>query len=236
MRPTILLPTLALGGCVLIFDGDDDDSGSFETCDAAVAAIEDELDDLRACTTDAQCGQVLAGTSCGCTRNLVVREDADPTRFWALWDDAVALSCDVGTSPCDCPEAYGFVCDDGQCGWRYVSAYGYLPDCRTAEGDPFQVDDVRVVGDTLELDVAYGGGCETHDFSLCWPDGAFMESSPVQASLEVLHDDHGDACDAWLSETVSLDLVPLKAAYRAAYGGSGTILINVAGEQVAYTL
>ena len=47
-------------------------------------------------------------------------------------------------------------------------------------------DDTPVIADdTLTLTVSYGGGCETHDFTLVASD-VFMESYPVQL-LSLIH-------------------------------------------------
>lgn len=204
------------------------------TCDDVQQSFEDAAAEIRSCTEDAECGQVLTGTSCGCTRDWVARLDADPTEFYALLDDAA--SCDLGLDGvCDCPEAYGFECADSTCAWDYDMG-AYLPDCQADHGDPYDVGGVTLEGDTLTVTLSAGGGCEDHDWALCWPDGSFAESDPVQAFLEVWHDDHDDACDAIISEDVAFDLVPLKTAWQDAYGGgSGTILISVGGESVEYS-
>lgn len=203
------------------------------TCDDVQQTFDDAAASIRSCTEDAECGQVLPGTSCGCTRDWVARLDADPTDLYALIDDAGA--CDLGLEgTCDCPEAYGFECADGTCEWDY-SAGAYLPDCHADQGDPYDVGGVSLDGDTLTVSVSAGGGCEDHDWVLCWPDGVFAESDPVQAFLEVWHDDHDDPCDAIISEDVPFDLVPLRTAWQASYGsGPGTIVVSVGGESVEY--
>ncbi|MEL6178608.1 MAG: hypothetical protein AAFS10_06625 [Myxococcota bacterium] len=94
--------------------------GNGFTCDSALSAYTEELSTIQSCTTDAECGQPLTGTSCGCTRNLVARNDADTTRFYELQRETVTLGCDLGSSTCDCPEADGFICDAGVCNWNYT--------------------------------------------------------------------------------------------------------------------
>ena len=111
-----------------------------------------------------------------------------------------------------------------------------LPDCHASDGFATEVASASVTGDTLTLTVSYGGGCETHEFALCWPDGAFMESDPVQVALELWHGGPPDACDAWITEDRTFDLTPLKEAWQAAYQQtSGTIVVHVAGQTVDYT-
>lgn len=109
-------------------------------------------------------------------------------------------------------------------------------ECATDDGDPITVDAVRVVGDTLEVDVGHGGGCEEHTYQICWPDQSFMESDPVQVDLEVYHDAHGDGCEAYLQSTLEFDLTPLKESYLDGYQAtSGEIVIHLDGETVTYT-
>jgi hypothetical protein len=94
-----------------------------DPCDAIVEAFESEAASIRSCTADTECGQVLAGTSCGCTRNWVARHDADTSDFEAIMAEAHEAGCMLpGTiSTCDCPPADGFVCDAGVCGWNYTA-------------------------------------------------------------------------------------------------------------------
>lgn len=91
------------------------------TCENALTEVAAELEAIQSCVTNAECGQPLPGTSCGCTRNLVATADADPSAFYELREEAAELGCLVGgISTCDCPQADGFVCDDGRCTWNYL--------------------------------------------------------------------------------------------------------------------
>jgi hypothetical protein len=102
--------------------------------------------------------------------------------------------------------------------------------------DAYQFMSARVQGDTLHVDVQYGGGCETHDFALLVTP-IFMESFPVQMSGTLAHDAKGDRCRALVGSTLRFDLSPLKRLYQQAYGhGSATIQLSVTGwpERVRY--
>ena len=74
--------------------------------------------DLRACTTAATC-EAVPGTSCGCTRNLVVNGANDLAPLWDVIDGMNAAGCGL-VSTCDCPAADGYQCVNGLCGWNYV--------------------------------------------------------------------------------------------------------------------
>lgn len=115
---------LTLSACPGELDGDSDpDSDSARTCTEIVSDFEAETSAIRSCSEASECGTELDGTSCGCTRDWVARVDADTTRFYALIEEASAAECDLGLiSPCDCPEASGYACEDGTCTWNYASA------------------------------------------------------------------------------------------------------------------
>ncbi|MDC0666247.1 hypothetical protein [Nannocystis radixulma] len=84
-----------------------------------------------------------------------------------------------------------------------------LPNCADlGEGDPFDINTAKVVGDQLVLEVGYGGGCETHDFTLCF-DGIVLDTDFIK--LAVHHDAHGDACLAFVLEERAFDLTPTQS-------------------------
>lgn len=91
------------------------------SCEDVRRAFEAELESIQSCDSDAQCGQVLTGTSCGCTRNLVARTDADASRLRQLLETEIdGQRCVSLGSTCDCPAADGFACNDGRCAWNHT--------------------------------------------------------------------------------------------------------------------
>jgi hypothetical protein len=99
----------------------------------------------------------------------------------------------------------------------------------TEPADAVVIGAAAVVGDALVVTVSYSGGCAVHDFQYCWT-GEFLESFPVQVPTSISHDGHDDPCDAFPSEELTFDLLPLRAAYEAGYGvGPATIEINLDG-------
>lgn len=107
-----------------------------------------EIDSIQACESDDECGQPLQGTSCGCTRNLVARKDADIGRFEELRDEHGAR-CDGGlVSTCDCPEANGFKCSSNRCGWNYQNQGACT---ETPPGQLCLKRDAGALGATLEV-------------------------------------------------------------------------------------
>lgn len=115
--------TLSRGdlGLMLVVAPDPVDAPS---CTTLQEEFEAEAEAVRRCSADAECGQVIEGTSCGCTRDWVARNDADLGEFWRLAAAAEDMTCawaGFGSS-CDCPETDGYACVDDACTWNYVAA------------------------------------------------------------------------------------------------------------------
>ena len=99
-----------------------------------------------------------------------------------------------------------------------------------------------IENDTLTLTVSYGGGCETHDFTLV-TDGRFMESDPVQLAVTLTHDAKDDPCEAYLTDSYVFDLTSIKTLYQEDYGiDEGSIILNLrhlgdpGARELVYTL
>ena len=91
----------------------------------------------------------------------------------------------------------------------------------------YNADSVLVKNDTLSVWIRYGGGCQPHEFYLIMSPAGFLESSPAQANLYLLHVNHFDACRAQLSKRVDFDITAIADAYRAAYHTDGSVLLNI---------
>jgi hypothetical protein len=74
--------------------------------------------------------------------------------------------------------------------------------------DPFYLESIVIHGTTADIVVSYSGGCETHTFEVVW-DGNITNTNPLSIDLILLHDAHGDMCEAFITETISVDLVEL---------------------------
>lgn len=95
--------------------------GAALSCQELQAQRLAELATIQSCGGDSECGQPLVGTSCGCTRDLVARADADTTRFYAIESALQEQGCDGFATTCDCPPADGFRCVSGTCSWNYTN-------------------------------------------------------------------------------------------------------------------
>lgn len=101
--------------------------------------------------------------------------------------------------------------------------------------DPLNVSNVKIAGDRLFVDIGHGGGCAEHTYRACW-EGSFLESNPVQANIVLEHDANGDMCEAYLQETLEIDLTPMRENYEMGYPGTdGIILLGIGGEGATYS-
>ena len=114
------------------------------------------------------------------------------------------------------------VSDSVQAG-RVVVAGG---DAKLGEDD-YVLNDATITGDTLEVSVSYGGGCETHAFTLVIA-ASFIDSSPVRLPAVLRHEANDDACEAWLTESYGFDLAIVRTRYREVYGpGAGRVVLQL---------
>ena len=95
-----------------------------------------------------------------------------------------------------------------------------------AGGDVYNFNSATVEGDTLTLSVSYGGGCETHEFTL-FAEPEFLGPLPggmIGIGISIAHNANDDMCEAWLTESYDFDLTPIKEKYQAEYNqDAGTI-------------
>ena len=93
--------------------------------------------------------------------------------------------------------------------------------------DAFELNEAAITGDSLAVEVSYGGGCRDHQFTLV-ASGAFMESDPVQINVALAHNANEDPCERWVTEGYLFDLTPIKALFQKAYQqDSGVIVLQL---------
>lgn len=73
------------------------------------------------------------------------------------------------------------------------------------ESDAFFLNTTQREGDILYIEVSYSGGCEMHQFNVIW-DGVIYYSEPPQAYIVLTHSANNDACEAFIEETLTIDL------------------------------
>lgn len=81
---------------------------------------------------------------------------------------------------------------------------------------PYAIEDARVDGDDLYLQVSYTGGCEEHLFELVALND-FLASQPVQADLLLTHDANMDNCESLVKEDLKFSLLSIKEEYKIVF-------------------
>ncbi len=72
-------------------------------------------------------------------------------------------------------------------------------------GDDFNIENSEIIGDSLILNVSYGGGCKQHIFSL-YSNGSYLKSLPLQMELTLHHQANEDMCRAFLNQRLAFDI------------------------------
>ncbi|MGK9475760.1 hypothetical protein [Melioribacter sp. OK-6-Me] len=79
--------------------------------------------------------------------------------------------------------------------------------------DPYVINKMELLDDKLILQVSYSGGCRKHEFYTLWYYPPWSSVSDV--NLYLMHDNNGDMCEAYLSDTVFIDLGPIKQYFQS---------------------
>ena len=82
-----------------------------------------------------------------------------------------------------------------------------------AAGDPIDIFDAWIEGDTLKVDIGHSGGCAEHGYAL-WTTRASTRSLPPQHSVLLTHDANGDMCEAYLRRTLDFSLNPIRRLHQ----------------------
>ena len=87
-----------------------------------------------------------------------------------------------------------------------------------AGADAYNFNSATIEGDTLTVSVSYGGGCETHEFTLfAEPEFISVPGELTMLGISIAHNANGDMCEAWLTESYDFDLTPIKKKYQEEY-------------------
>jgi len=71
--------------------------------------------------------------------------------------------------------------------------------------DPFDLVDFRIEGDSAYIKVSYSGGCNRHTFEVIWSE-SYIKTNPPLTDILIIHDSHGDMCEAYVTETLVFSL------------------------------
>ncbi|MHA2294267.1 MAG: hypothetical protein ACXACK_19065 [Candidatus Hodarchaeales archaeon] len=101
----------------------------------------------------------------------------------------------------------------------------------TSPRDSVEFLRVELEDDLLTIKFSYGGGQMAHDFELIGS-GEYMESFPIQTTLVLSHDSHGDLAKSLITKELIFDLKPLAEDFFSIYSFFApniTLQINLEG-------
>lgn len=77
-----------------------------------------------------------------------------------------------------------------------------------SKGEAYSINNVKRVGDFLQINLSYSGGCKTHDFEIIW-DGIVYKDKPCHMNLLLIHNANNDTCEALITKTIIVNLEEL---------------------------
>ncbi len=88
-------------------------------------------------------------------------------------------------------------------------------------GDTFDIDSFYVEDNWLNIIVGYSGGCEPHIFDIVWDGNTsaisdsvnYGDNSSIVFNIAIKHDANSDACEAYITDTLKVDLNILLKEY-----------------------
>jgi len=98
--------------------------------------------------------------------------------------------------------------------------------------DAIKFEDVKLNGNTLEIKVSYGGGCENHTFELIGSPNISKSLPPIR-SIQLIHRAHKDACKALIIKEMAFDISAF--AYKKESGSTIYLQLDGWDEKLLYT-
>ncbi len=93
--------------------------------------------------------------------------------------------------------------------------------------DYYRLLDATIEGRILKLHLGFGGCSSDHDFALFAGLPFTMESGEANTWLRLVHDDHGELCDAWFECFLSFDLQKVEDAYQQSHNEPGPVVLEL---------
>ncbi|NLT49511.1 MAG: hypothetical protein GXX85_01170 [Ignavibacteria bacterium] len=98
---------------------------------------------------------------------------------------------------------------------------------RSLSSDEISIQKIEIINDVLVIDATYPGGSEVSSTAL-FSESGFLESSPVQVPMRLVHHSFSDTCTKIISEKFYFDLKPLATLYKSGYRtDKGVILLSI---------
>jgi hypothetical protein len=99
------------------------------------------------------------------------------------------------------------------------SAFSEAMDNRAGNAsDPFVLHGIEIEGNKIKITVSYSGGCKTHVFTVILSDSINPENPALD--MVILHDANDDNCEAYITETIEIEIDSLSELISEALPGS----------------
>ncbi len=95
----------------------------------------------------------------------------------------------------------------------------------------FSIAEVTANDNVLSIDVGFGAGCAAHDFYMTW-NGQFGGSGVPHVILQLIHDGHGETCEAYETRVVRFDMTDILEQFASLYPPEAPLDVVVNGHQV----
>jgi len=100
--------------------------------------------------------------------------------------------------------------------------------------DQYKFNHMKIVGDSIILNLSYSGGCREHVFNLI-AKNYFTDSKSPKAELFLSHNSNFDPCDQYVTEDYTFNLLPLKFEFIKMHREkTGSIQLVVEEKAVVY--
>lgn len=100
--------------------------------------------------------------------------------------------------------------------------------------DRYNLNDLKIIEDSIILNVSFSGGCREHEFKLIAKD-YFGDSKSPKAKLLLSHNSNFDPCERYITDERSFNLLPLKYEFIKMLGTEhGTIRLLLDEKEVVY--
>lgn len=93
----------------------------------------------------------------------------------------------------------------------------------------FSIEDMKIDGDILQLEVSYSGGCKDHEFKAYF-NGMYIKTNPMKAKVFIVHHTNGDNCRALIKQTLRYNLKPVRSGDK----GKLIIMLNNTDKTLTY--
>jgi hypothetical protein len=101
--------------------------------------------------------------------------------------------------------------------------------------DRYRLNDIKIMGDSIVINVSYSGGCRDHEFNLI-AKNYFGDTNLPKTELVLSHNSNMDPCEAYPTEEYIFVLSPLKYEFYRMFGKkTGSIRLILDEREIVYS-